>query len=108
MRILIEINDGFTLRGKIEAMPGLYDEVRFDYRPALPERVMTYLKADKSTPAKDLQATLSLLAEHLKGWSLDAPLDEATLRRVPYPALQTLLNHVTGYSATDWGEKEKN
>lgn len=107
------IRDGFTLEGLVPARPGLHGEVRFSYRPAIPERVGEYLKADASTAPKELANHVKLLLEHLVSWDVEengqpVPLDAAALRRVPHGALQVLLNHVTGYTATDWGEREKN
>lgn len=104
----ILIPDGFTLEGLIPARPGLHGDVRFKYRPARSERVIEYLKADKGTPAKDLVADVKLLLDQLVSWEVEAPLDEPTLRMVAYPALQTMVNHVCGYSATDWKEREGN
>lgn len=108
------IRDGFTLEGKVEARPGLYPEIRFTYRPALPRRVAEYLKADKGTPEKEQRADTKLLLEHVQSWDAhdengqQLSFDEATLTRVYHPILQTLLNHVTGYTATDWQVQEKN
>lgn len=34
--IFIKPTDGYTLDGKVEAVPGLHGEVRFKYRPATP------------------------------------------------------------------------
>ena len=103
------IRDGYTLDGKIPAKPGLHGEVKFSYRPALPERVVEFLRADTSTPVRELANTIKLLSEHLVAWDEECdPTSPETLRRVPHSALQLLVNHVTGYSATDWAEREKN
>lgn len=34
--IFLKPNDGYTLDGKVEAVPGLHGEIRFKYRPASP------------------------------------------------------------------------
>lgn len=108
----ILIRDGYTLEGLIPARPGLHGELRFSYRPALPERVVEYLRADKSTAAKEVGAAVKLLGEHLVSWDAEEPLTPegapGLLRRLPHPVLTALVDHVTGYSATDWAAREKN
>jgi hypothetical protein len=108
------IADGFTLNGLIPARAGLHGPGNVTYPPAHPERVMEYLKGDESTPQKELTNWLKLLKEHLVSWDVEdkdgqvATISDACLRRVPHPALRVLLDHVTGYKATDWNELEKN
>lgn len=117
----IFIEDGFTLKGRVEPLPGLHGGVSFTYRPALPARVAAYLKADKSTPDKELAADIKLIREHVSDWDATekgegadseaeapAPLDEKTLRRVYYPVLQAMINHVCSYTASVWDAAEKN
>jgi hypothetical protein len=100
--------DGFTLKGRVEPLPGLHDGVSFTYRPALPARVAAWTKAKGVSAEKNLAADLKLLTEHVTEWDDDAPIDEPTLRRVYYPVLQQMIDHVTGYSASVWEAAEKN
>ena len=107
------INDGFTLDGLIQATPGLHEAVRFKYRPALPERVAAYFLEKSSATAKPLAAEIKLLKEQMVEWDASdgttpLPLDDRIFRRVYYPALQVLVQHVIGYSATDWTNREGN
>ena len=117
----IFIQDGFTLTGKIAARPGLHGEVCFVYRPALPEDVYEYQrKRDAAKTAREqLDIDARLLVDdgrtrgHIESWDVvdvddkPIPLTVATIRRLYTSAINTLLNHVTGYVAT-FEDAEKN
>ena len=102
------IADGFTLDGLLPSRCGVHGEVRFKYRPALPERVVEFLRADTTTPAKEMNNTCKFLLEQLVSWEDDALLSEGSLRHCLHADLTVLVNHCTGYSGTDWSEREKN
>lgn len=94
------IRDGLTLDGKIAAVAGLHGELRFNYRPALPEDVHAFVNLP---PKETFRGTVALVARHLVSWDLldereqEIPPTEAHVRRVYYSVLQQLANHVCGY-----------
>lgn len=53
----LAIADGYTLEGFLPRRPGLHEEVRFKYRPALPGRVADYMRADKASGVKEMAQT---------------------------------------------------
>lgn len=100
MGLLIE--DGLTLDGVIPAR-GKWPELKFRYRPALPEQGFAYAKAKQETGKQLLAATIDLLSKHLVSWDVtDAqdelvPITPAALAKVPQRYLTEMVNFVTGY-----------
>ena len=108
------IQDGFTLDGILPNRPGLHGEIRFKYRPALSERVSGYLKGIAS-----FDNETKLVADHLAEVEGEGELNNTLgikdkteavkmLKRVPYPDIQVMIDHITCYRSTDWSEREKN
>lgn len=89
---VLTIDDGYTEAGYIAEVPGLYDELRFTYRPLLHlERDAVSDQSGKS--AKDFEAVLvAVMQSKLKAWeALDGkgspmPINSATIKRLQ-PAL---------------------
>lgn len=110
------INDGYTLKGKIEGRPGLYPEIHFTYRPAVPPRVQQYIAASKGNADAAFANDIKMLVEHLREWDLKdsdglpVPLDEKVFRIRPgfYPAIGGFLDFICGYAAPVWSDAEKN
>ncbi len=113
--------DGKTREG---VFPGKFDidPFKFQYRPALPERVYAYLKSDQSTSALQMKAIVSLLTEHVKDWDVTEPIgdgvdpdqeaavpfNEEALRRLPTPGLDYLIDAVCSYTVREQADELKN
>lgn len=102
------IRDGFTRRGFIKEIPGLHGELRFEYRPMLPEqrnavrRLAGEAKGDKG----DLMLRTAI-AEHLVDWSASddagksVKADADGVRRLPPALYDRLYLIVSGMDASD-------
>ena len=106
------IRDGYTFEGDVPAQ-GPWPAIHVRYRPAMPEEVSDYLIADRRTGKAKLDATVKLLAKHVLGWDITddghaTKPDADTLRRLPYPILEDLVNLVCGYTGTQQEADEKN
>jgi hypothetical protein len=96
------IGDGYDFDGSIPAI-GPWPAVTCKYRPALPDRVQEYFDAAAAGGKKRCDAAVKLLADHVTSWDVEtekgpAPVTEATLRKVPYPVRERLVDLVTGYA----------
>lgn len=98
------IPDGYTFKGKVDARPGLWPEVNFKYRPALPNAANEYLAAARRTGEDSTEADVALIVRHVPSWdAADAtgealPLNALTLKRVFPPILTVMVNHILGYT----------
>lgn len=107
MRTLL-IDDGCTLDGQVPAQGGV-PAVSFRYRPALPEAVYEYTRAQKANGRQELKAVVDLLSAHVISWDVvDAkgdhmPVTADTLRRVPHRVQQRMVDLVTGYGPEQMG-----
>lgn len=105
------INDGYDFAGKVET--NAWPAVEIKYRPALADRVQTYLDDSARGGKSRGDAAVKLLAEHVRSWDIEdekgqpAPVTEATLRRVPYPVREKMVDFVCGYAGTQ-ATDEKN
>lgn len=111
-----QIRDGMEMDGVVPGR-GPYEAIVFRYRPAIFEDVCVYQDAGQGK--KRAQATIKLLmgaptSPCLRSWDLTdsrgepIPITEATLKVVPPPMLDKMLNIVAGYALTVAEEDEKN
>lgn len=101
------IDDGMSIEQKTTARRGC-PSITFTYRPALPLRVLQFLRSPKKTPEQEHDAAIKFLVEHLQSWSDAEPVSAETLARVPHPALIEMLNAVQGYSPAEEETDVKN
>lgn len=104
------VRDGFTQRGYIKAVEGLHGELRFTFRPMLPEDVEV-LEAFRdrygvTSPDKARAKIAIETFKRLAGWSVMAdgkplPLSEGNVRRMRMPLQSKLYHIVACLSATD-------
>ena len=105
------IRDGYTRRGRIDAIERLHDSLDFEFRPMLPEQVEDLDAAvDKCKPKEAAPLVAAAMAEQLTSWSevegegdneKMAPITVDNLRRLPYPLLSRLRKVVAGLAPTD-------
>lgn len=118
------LQDGYTLEGK--TLESFGDDtglpvVEFAYRPAMPEAIYEYRwEAGRAASGKgQLDAIVKLLADHLVKWDVAfpngvnvaeaiAPIDAATLKRIPDPILRQLGNAVLSWAPEKKVEAAKN
>jgi hypothetical protein len=69
------IPDGYTYDGFIAGVTGIYDDVRFRYRPLTPlERSRLLTENGKQTdPAKVVENTCKVIAAKIVDWDLEDP-----------------------------------
>ncbi len=107
-----DIPDGFTFCERVPAF-GRYPELTFRFRPALPERVQSYLS--QSSGKTWMKAVSELLVDHLVEWDLPnkaligykgespdetAPIEAKTMKMVPHPIITAIAAQITGYAAS--------
>ena len=101
---LLLIDDGCTEDGVVPATPRT-PEVRFRYRPALPEAVYGFLGAPRGSGKQSLAAVVGLLSAHLVSWDVVDARDETVaitpeaLGKVPHRVLGKMADAVMGYDA---------
>lgn len=114
------IDDGYTLDATTKPI-GRWPAVTIKYRPAMPARVRQYLNA-RAKAGDDVQADLkaisSLLVDQIGfgkgGWDIltpdgqPAPVNHASVARLPDPVLRQLIDIVTGYGPEEAAADEKN
>lgn len=122
--VLVGPDDGYTLSGvcRTEGRPPL----KFTYRPALPEAVYAYRQAvrDADSGEQHMAAVVALLGGHVVSWELKRRAANGHPEPLPFapsalqlPAvrmalgvtyLDQMVNYVTGYTAGEWEQDEKN
>ena len=108
------IADGYTLSGKIPALANVWPEVRFTYRPALPERVYDYLRQARDSGKAQMGAIVKLLTEHLVSWSVEdevgneRPITGEVLRRLHAPIIDRLVDAICSYTPAEAEADAKN
>lgn len=102
----VVIRDGFTQTGYIRENPGLHGELRFSYRPMLPEAVddiEAHRRVKKGSD--DTKLVIAAISERLVSLQQDDGTDlEATaenVRRLRYSLLYRVYNIIAGIEATD-------
>jgi hypothetical protein len=80
------IDDGCNLTGKIERRAGLWPEVEFIYRHALPEAVFAHRAAVRKNPSEETRLDTLFLLKYLMSWNIrakpDGPVADLTERNL--------------------------
>lgn len=105
------ISDGFVMEDTIAAR-GRIPALTFRYRPALPEQVYEYQRANQGVSGKQQVKVISdFLLAHLVSWDVcekegeTVPISADTLRRVPALILLQIVNIVAGYASGEGDAK---
>ncbi len=95
----IHLNDGFTWDATLTK-----PDIWLRYRPALADQASEYYLARRTAPA---EATLAMLRKHVLAWDVKdstgkvAPLKKKTLRLLPHPIIESMLEKVLAYTADE-------
>lgn len=102
------VDDGYTVPGYLEAVPGLHPALRFEYRPI---QVMQRDAVDKSIASKGSahahQVVRSCVASRLTHWNAvdlkgePLPIEPANVGTLPPLLYDKLFNVLLGYRASD-------
>ena len=77
------IDDGYTQAGFIAAREGMHDDLRFTYRPMLPEEVdKVQAVLEREDVLASHAAIRGVLIDKLKDWSDKLPITADSLRRL--------------------------
>lgn len=105
------VPDGFTLKGRVPAVPGLYPAALFTYRPATPGLSFELSTADPGQRAEVAARILCRQLVELRAEGQDGPAVRLTpdqAMRLHRGLFQELFDTVMGYRGPDVGEMEKN
>lgn len=110
------IDDGYTESASIAAEPGLWQEMRFTFRPMLADEYAAFSDfCGRNTDVKAKQEIARRLAEKVKDWDLvdsagkPVPVTQQNLLRIKPVLLAKLWNIVCGLQAGDGpGEESPN
>ena len=93
----VPVDDGWTFRGFIEAVPNLNPDIRFTYRPCVPEERSDIVEKLADKPAKIQDQLLArALAARIKSWDIKgesgepAPITGDFVRRLQFPLFDRL------------------
>ena len=93
----VPADDGWTFRGFIEAVPNLNPDIRFTYRPCVPEERSDIVEKLADKPAKIQDQLLArALAARIKSWDIKdqtgalAPVTADFMRRLQFPLFDRL------------------
>jgi hypothetical protein len=102
------IPDGYEHTGYIKAVPGLYDEVRFNYRPMVDEDVQSLGLSLSNLKGKEARTKESeAIAGRIISWSVKDPKGEsvdptaANIARLTPVLRATILNIIEGSHPND-------
>ncbi len=106
------IDDGCNVKTVLPPK-GMWGELTLEYRPCLPEKSMDYILARKDSGRRWLDAVWKLFDGNLLGWSVTAagqpvPVAPESLRKVPAPVVDRIVDVLTGYSLEQLEQDEKN
>lgn len=116
------IDDGFTRTAKINEEPGLYEEVRFSYRPATQAESRVWVeKRSRFSPEEIGNLDAEFLAKHITDWNVKnqsgakVAISKANFLRIQ-PNLNLRMVHIVGGLSPDdsdgetitIGEEQKN
>lgn len=90
------IRDGFVQPGYLEEIEGLHGEIRFSYKPMIPEKadeIDRQVKAlrERGEPSKASRLESKTIADQLTDWDLKVAPSESACRRLRNPLLRTKL-----------------
>ncbi len=96
------INDGYTETGFVAAVDGMHGELRFTYRPMLPEEVdAVQAVLDQDNVARAHEAIRGVLVKQVKGWSDKLPITADSLKTIRPLLWNRLYMIVAGRSPSD-------
>ena len=96
------ISDGYTETGFIAAVDGLHGELRFTFRPMLPEEVdEVQAVLDQEHVARSHEIIRGVLVRHIKSWSDGLPVTADSLRTIRPSLWNRLYLIVSGRQASD-------
>lgn len=101
------LDDGMTFAGSVAPRPGIHPGLKFRYRPALPERVQSYINTLGKSDKQLYDAKVRFVLDHLVDWEADAPADEKNLRRLRLQVLGDLAEVIAGYAASAEPESDE-
>ena len=106
----IFIADGYTLKGRVPAAPGLYPAVEFTYRPATHG---AFAEVANAAPADREDVVCRVLCKHLvdlrvEGDGQAVKLNAAQAAKLHRGLFQALFDTVMGYAGPDVGAMEGN
>lgn len=102
------IRDGFTRSGYIATDPGIYQAMKFRYRPMLSEQSEVFISEDfrRRPPKQKVQMAAAAIVGQLVEWDETdengpLPITVENVRRLPHLLFQAVLNVVAGFRASD-------
>ena len=96
------ISDGYTEPGYIAAREGMHGELRFAYRPMLPEQVDEVAAIlDQGNVARSHETVRGVLVRQLQEWSESEPVSAASLRKLRPALWNRLYLIVSGRQPSD-------
>ena len=96
------ISDGYTEPGYIAAVDGMHGELRFTYRPMLPEEVdQIQAVLDQENVARSHEAIRGVLVRQVKTWSDALPVTADSLRTIRPALWNRLYLIVSGRQPSD-------
>lgn len=112
------LEDGYTIDGYIDAMPLMYPDVRFTFRPMLEEEINRFSEAYGAKPLdKYSGAVADALAERVKSWSIQnskgsvVDISSANMKRLHPVLFKRLMGIVWGSAPSDvdptWTDAQK-
>jgi hypothetical protein len=99
--------EGYTAKGYIEAVPRLYDELRFTYRPVQAIERQKLIASMNKLGDKHTEVTMGLVASRLVSWELkddqgkDYPIGKESVMLLQPQLWVKLSNIVLGFDASD-------
>lgn len=96
------INDGYTEAGYIAAVERMHGEMRFTYRPMLPEEVdEAQAVLDQNNVARSHGLIRGILVKRIIDWSSDLPVTVESLRTIRPVLWNRIYMIVAGRSPSD-------
>ncbi|MDB5312656.1 MAG: hypothetical protein JWO38_6858 [Gemmataceae bacterium] len=108
----LSLNDGYTLdAATLPEFGGArgFPVVTYRYRPALPDALAEWRYASRMAGSgkAEVDATAKLVAGHLVSWDVEvapgttAPITPETVRKVPEPILNQILERVVSWAGPE-------
>lgn len=105
------ISDGYTEKGYIRAVPGLYGELRFEFRPVLPQSRTVLLREIAKRPDQEQEPQVAhVIAKQVVSWDVTnngqpVPITPANVLRLRPSLFQKLWGIVTNLEPSDLDPK---